>query len=54
MTRHHLLWRWRRWRAAHYEWAAWVNYRRQPTARNERALELAENYLRRVTLDRPW
>jgi hypothetical protein len=54
MTRHRLVWRWRRWRAAHYEWAAWLNYYRWPDPANRDRLEQARKYLRRITLDKPW
>ena len=46
-------WRWRRWRAAHYEWAAWVEYHRWPSPGNEHALEMATNYVRRLELMKP-
>jgi hypothetical protein len=46
-------WRWRRWRAAHYAWAADVNYRRWPSPRNEQAQQIAAEYLRRVEAARP-
>jgi hypothetical protein len=53
VTRHHLVWRWRRWRAAHYEWAAWLAYQRWPTPHNQHNLETAAKHLDRVTLDKP-
>jgi hypothetical protein len=43
----------RRWRAAHYEWAAWLNYHRWPSLRNQRALDFASNYVRRIEDLRP-
>jgi hypothetical protein len=41
-------WRWRRWRAAHYEWAAWVKYHRWPTLANAHAFYRASSYLHQV------
>jgi hypothetical protein len=46
-------WRWRRWRAAHYLWAADLNYRRFPSPRNGNAYLVAADYLRRVEASRP-
>jgi hypothetical protein len=46
-------WRWRCWRAAHYAWAADLNYRRWPSARNRHAYLNAVDYLHRVEANRP-
>ena len=48
-----LAWRWRRWRAGHYLWAADLAVRRLPTARNLNARNLAADYCRRVDHQRP-
>jgi hypothetical protein len=48
-----LVWRWRRWRAAHHQWAAWVQYLRQPTARNEQRLDRADSLCRHLEDNRP-
>jgi hypothetical protein len=47
------LWRYRRWRAAHYLWAADLAYRRWPTPGNATALERAAVAARRVEAGRP-
>jgi hypothetical protein len=54
MIRHRLVWRWRRWRAAHHEHIAWLAYLRWPDPVNQRRLETAAKYLDRVELDKPW
>lgn len=48
-----LIWRYRRWRAAHHQWAAWVDYLRQPTARNEQRLDRADDLCRQLEDNRP-
>jgi hypothetical protein len=46
-------WRWRRWRAAHHQWAAWINYLRQPTPVNAHALDRADDLVRQLEDNRP-
>ena len=46
-------WRWRRWRAAHHQWAAWVQYLRWPTVRNQQALDRADDLCRQLEDNRP-
>jgi hypothetical protein len=54
MTRHRLIWRWRRHMARHREYIAWLNYLRWPDPVNQRRLETAARYLDRVDCDKPW
>ena len=46
-------WRYRRWRAAHHQWAAWVQYLRWPTPTNARALDRADVLCRQLEDRRP-
>jgi hypothetical protein len=48
-----LVWRWKRWRAHHHQWAAWVDYVRSPTQRNEQRLDRADSLVRHVEDLRP-
>jgi hypothetical protein len=48
-----LVWRYRRWRAGHYEWAAWVDYLRWPSLPNQQRLARAADHLRQVEDNRP-
>jgi hypothetical protein len=47
------VWRWRRWRAAHHQWAAWVQYLRHPTPANSHALDRADDLCRQLEDNRP-
>jgi hypothetical protein len=48
-----LRWWWRRWRAAHHEWAAWVDYLRWPSLGNQQRLARAADHLRQLDDNRP-
>jgi hypothetical protein len=48
-----LRWRWRRWRARHYAWAADLQFRRWPSRRNGNAYIRALDYLDHVEASRP-
>jgi hypothetical protein len=48
-----LVWRWKRWRAAHHQWAAWINYLRAPTPVNAHALDRADDLVRQLEDNRP-
>jgi hypothetical protein len=48
-----LRWRYRRWRARTRCHQAWLNYLRWPGPDNRWALDIAEEYLRRVEASRP-
>jgi hypothetical protein len=48
-----LVWRYRRWRAAHHQWAAWVDYERNRTLANEQRLDRADDLCRQLEDNRP-
>ena len=48
-----LVWRWKRWRAAHHQWAAWIEYLRHPTSANEHRLDRADDLVRQLEDNRP-
>jgi hypothetical protein len=48
-----LAWRWKRRRAAHHQWAAWVQYLRAPTPANSHALDRADDLCRQLEDNRP-
>lgn len=46
-------WRWRRWRARHYELVASWAWQQDPSEANRAALERAQDYYDRIEAGRP-
>jgi hypothetical protein len=49
----YLVWRYRRWRAAHHQWQTWLDYLRWPSPRNRHALDRADRLVRQLEDNRP-